>query len=139
MYHRFRNHFRQPQWYSYMTWVKWKLILEHLDTVLFLTQDGCMISAKCTICSKIILDALDYFPRCVDQADAHFELFGDSFNFGARKVHGLHLIYNGHGNRFGHTRWYSYITYVKWKLVSVGLEIVLVLEQDRSMVCSNVP
>jgi hypothetical protein len=48
-------------------------------------------------------------------------------------------MYHGHGNCFGHTRWYSYVMYVKWKLVSVCLEIVLVLVQDRCMVCMNVP
>jgi hypothetical protein len=81
------------------------------------------------------LRALDCTFRCMDQAEAHLDLFGDSFNFSARKVHGLRLIYHRHGNRFGHTRWYSYVMYVKWKLVSVCLEIVLVLEQDRPMVC----
>jgi hypothetical protein len=39
----------------------------------------------------------------VDQAEAHFDLFGDSFNFGAGKVHGLRLMYDGPRNRFGHT------------------------------------
>jgi hypothetical protein len=52
----------------------------------------------------------------VDQAEAHFDLVGDSFNFSARKVHGLCLMYHGPGNHFGHTRWYSYVMYVKWKL-----------------------
>jgi hypothetical protein len=63
----------------------------------------------------------------VDQATVHFDPFGDSYNFGGRKVHGSRGMYHGHGNRFGHTRWYSYVMYVKWKLVSVCLDIVLVL------------
>jgi hypothetical protein len=46
-------------------------------------------------------------------------------------------MYHGHGNRFGHTRWYSYLTCVKWKLVLVRLEIVLVSAQDRCMVCTE--
>jgi hypothetical protein len=71
----------------------------------------------------------------VDKAKAHFDLFGDSFNFGARMVHSLRQMYHGHGNRFGHTQWYTYVMYVKWKLVSVCLEIVLVLAQDRCTVC----
>jgi hypothetical protein len=62
----------------------------------------------------------------VDQVEADFDLFGDSFNLGARKVDGLHLMYHGHGNRFGHTRLYSYVMYVKWELVSVCLDIVVV-------------
>ena len=35
---------------------------------------------------------------------------------------------------FGHTRWYSYVTRLKWKLNSVCLEIVLILTQDSYMV-----
>jgi hypothetical protein len=37
-------------------------------------------------------------------------------------------------NRFGRTRWYSLWTRLKWILVSVYLEIVLILMQDRSTV-----
>jgi hypothetical protein len=50
-------------------------------------------------------------------------------------MYSLRQIYNGHGNCFGHTRLYSWVTYVKWKLVLVHLEIELVLVQDRCMVC----
>jgi hypothetical protein len=49
----------------------------------------------------------------MDQAEALFDMFGDSFNFGTRKVNGLRRMSHGHGNRFGQTRWYSYIMYVK--------------------------
>ena len=38
-------------------------------------------------------------------------------------------------NCFGHTQWYSYMTGLKWKLITVCLEIVLILMQDRSTVC----
>jgi hypothetical protein len=41
-------------------------------------------------------------------------------------VYGLRPMYHGHGNHFGHTQSYSHVMYVKWKLVSVRLEIVLV-------------
>jgi hypothetical protein len=44
-------------------------------------------------------------------------------------------MYHRHGNCLAYTRWYSYVKYVKWKLVSVSLEIVLVLAQDRCIVC----
>jgi hypothetical protein len=71
----------------------------------------------------------------VEQVEADFDLFGESFNLGARKDHDLRLMYHGHGNRFGHTRWYSYVMYDKWKLVSVCLEIVLVSAQDSCTVC----
>ena len=33
-------------------------------------------------------------------------------------------------NHFGHTRWYSYVMKLKWKLGSVCLEIVLILMKD---------
>jgi hypothetical protein len=72
----------------------------------------------------------------MDQAKAHFALFGDSSYFGTRKVHDLCRMYHGYGNRFGYTRWYSYVMYVKWKLVSVRLE-VLVSAQNRCMVCAE--
>jgi hypothetical protein len=36
-----------------------ELILVHLEIVLILTQDSCMVFAKPTISSKIILDASD--------------------------------------------------------------------------------
>jgi hypothetical protein len=68
---------------------------------------------------------------------ACFGPFGDSYNFDARKVHGLCQMYHGPGNRFGHTLWYSYVMYVKWKVVSVCLEIVLVSAQDSCTVCAE--
>ena len=37
-------------------------------------------------------------------------------------------------NSLGRTRWYSEVTRLKWKLVSVRLEIVLILSQDRCTV-----
>ena len=38
---------------------------------------------------------------------------------------------------FGTPDWYSKVMYVKWKLVSVRFEIVLVLAQDRCTVCAE--
>ena len=46
-------------------------------------------------------------------------------------------MYLGHGNHFGHTRSYSYVTLAKRKLVLVRLEIVLILMHDRCMVCTE--
>ena len=40
-------------------------------------------------------------------------------------------------NHFGCTRWYSDVMWVKWILVLVYLEIVLVSMQDRSTVCAE--
>jgi hypothetical protein len=39
------------------------LILVHLEIVLTLTQDRCMVCAEHTMGSEIILDALDGTPR----------------------------------------------------------------------------
>jgi hypothetical protein len=43
----------------------------------------------------------------------------------------LHKIYYRFGNDFGRNQWYSYVTWVKWKLALVHLEIVLGSIQDR--------
>ena len=39
--------------------VKWKLVSVHLEIVLVLVQDRCMVCAKHTIGSEIVLDAPD--------------------------------------------------------------------------------
>ena len=46
-------------------------------------------------------------------------------------------MYLGHGNQFGHTRWYSYLMLVKRKLVSIHLEILLISAKDRCTVCTE--
>jgi hypothetical protein len=62
----------------------------------------------------------------VCQVEGCLGLFGDSVSVGTRSVYGLRQIYNGHGNLFRHSRWYFSVTLVKWKLISVRLEIVLI-------------
>jgi hypothetical protein len=42
-----------------VTRLKWKLVLVHLEIVLILTHDRCMICAECTVGSEIIPDAPD--------------------------------------------------------------------------------
>ena len=42
-----------------MTRLKWKLVSVHLEIVLILMQDRCMVCAKCTIGKEIVLDAPD--------------------------------------------------------------------------------
>ena len=69
--------------------------------------------------------------------EAHFCLFGDSVNLDGRQVHGLRQMHYRFRNHFGFTRWYSDVTCVKWILVSVHLEIVLVSTQDRGTVCTE--
>ena len=46
-----------------MTRFKWKLGSLHLEIVLILTQDRCMVCAELTIGSEIVLDAPDGSPR----------------------------------------------------------------------------
>jgi hypothetical protein len=48
-----------------VTWVMWNLVSIHLDIVLVLVQDRCMVCSKCTIGLGlgIVLDAPDGTPR----------------------------------------------------------------------------
>jgi hypothetical protein len=49
----------------------------------------------------------------------------------------LRQTYHWLRNYFGCTGWYSWVTRLKLKLVSVCLETVLVLVQDRCTVCAK--
>jgi hypothetical protein len=62
----------------------------------------------------------------VGQAEAHFGPFRDSVNQGTRLVHGLRLTYHRLETHFWHTQWYSLVMWVKWNLISVCLDIVLI-------------
>jgi hypothetical protein len=73
----------------------------------------------------------------VAYVESHFSPFSDGVSVGARLVHGLRQTYHRVRNHFGFTRWYSKVTRLKWKLVSVCLEIVLILAQERCMVCAE--
>ena len=73
----------------------------------------------------------------VGHVEPRFDLFRDSVSVGARLVHSLRRMYHRLGNSFGCTRWNSLVTWVMWNLVLIRLEIVLVLVQDRCMVCSK--
>ena len=44
--------------------LKWKLVLVHLETVLMLSQDRCIVHVKHIMGSKFILGAPDKTPRC---------------------------------------------------------------------------
>jgi hypothetical protein len=46
-----------------VTLVMWNLVSIHLETVVALVQDRCMVFAKRTIVTEIILDAADGTPR----------------------------------------------------------------------------
>jgi hypothetical protein len=81
----------------------WKLVSVHLEIVLILTQDWCIVYAECTIVLEIILDA----PMVLLGDDAHVEArfgsFGDSANLDTRLVHCLRRVYHRLGDHFGHT------------------------------------
>ena len=49
----------------------------------------------------------------------------------------MHQTYQRIINHFGRTQRFSLVTRLKWKLISVHLEIVLVFTQDRCMVCAE--
>jgi hypothetical protein len=59
MYHSLRNHFGRTGWYSYLTRLKWKLILVRLDIVPILIQDRCTVCAERSVGSEIILNGPD--------------------------------------------------------------------------------
>ena len=50
-------------------------------------------------------------------------------------MHGLRETYHRIRHRFGRTRRYHLVTRLKWKLSFVLSDMVLILTQDRSMVC----
>jgi hypothetical protein len=68
-----------------------------------LVQDSCMICAKYTIGSEIILDTLNALLGDESQLEACFGSFRDSANLDARSVHCLRRMYHMLRNRFGHT------------------------------------
>ena len=67
-----------------MTRLKWKLDLFHLEIVLILTQDRCMVYAERTICLEVVLDTTDRTPGDVGHVESDFDPFGDSVSVGAR-------------------------------------------------------
>jgi hypothetical protein len=70
----------------------------------------------------------------VAHVESRFGTFRDGVRVGASSVHGLHQTYHWLRNGFGRTRWYSYVTRLKWKLISFHSEIVLILTQDWCIV-----
>ena len=63
-----------------MTCVRWNLTSVHLEIVLVLMQDRCMVCAQCTIGSETVLQA----PDEAGQVKAQYDLFGDSANLHVR-------------------------------------------------------
>ena len=68
----------------------WNLTSFHLETVLGSVQDRCMVCARRTVGSEIVLNTTDGTTRNEAQVEAHFGPFGDKANLDARLVHRLH-------------------------------------------------
>ena len=64
--------------------VMWNLASLSLEVVLVLVQDWCMVCARRTIGSEIVLDRPDGTTSNEAQVETHFGPFGDSANSGAR-------------------------------------------------------
>ena len=62
-YYRLRNRLGCTRWYSLVMRLRWKLTSVHLETLVVLVQDRCMVGAKRTKGLEIILDALDETPK----------------------------------------------------------------------------
>jgi hypothetical protein len=71
------------------------------------------------------------------QVEARFGPFGDSANLDAMYVHDLRRTYYRLRNRFTYTRWCAKVMRLRRKLISVCLEIVLILTEDRCTVCAE--
>ena len=67
-----------------MTMLKWKLDSVHLEIVLILTQDRCMVCVERAIGLEIVwTHAMEHLGD-VGHVESHFFPFGDSVSFGAR-------------------------------------------------------
>ena len=64
--------------------LNWKLISFHLDIVLILTQDRCMVCVECTIAQKSFWTHPMELLCDAGQEESHFGVFGDSASVGAR-------------------------------------------------------
>ena len=75
--------------------------------------------------------------RDVGQEETRSGPFGDSVNHDAKID--ARFAPNAHrlANHFGRNRWYFYVTWVRWTLVSIRLEILLISAQDRCPVCAE--
>jgi hypothetical protein len=100
-------------------------------------QDRSTVCTKRAIASETVLDAPDGILGDLGHVESPSGPFGDSVSFGARYVHGLRQTYHRLRNCFGCIGWYSWVTRVKWKLVLVYLETVLVLVHDRCTDCAK--
>ena len=64
--------------------LKWKLVSAHLEIVLILTQDRCMVCAECTIDLEIVLGHPMELLGDVGHMESLLFPFRDSVSVGAR-------------------------------------------------------
>jgi hypothetical protein len=72
-----------------VTSLRWKLVLVCLETLLGSVQDSCMVCAKRTIGSGIVLAHPMELLGDVSHVESRFSPFRDGVSVGARKVHNL--------------------------------------------------
>jgi hypothetical protein len=116
---------------SYVTWVMWKLISVRLQTVLLSAQGRCTICTEYSTRMEIFFVTPNGPPRWRGSNGSSFGLLEDSANLDTRLMHGLRQTRNRLRNHFGCTRWNSLVTWAKWKLASVRLELVLISKEHR--------
>jgi uncharacterized membrane protein len=109
--------------------------LFRLEIVPILTQDRCTVCTERTIGSQIVFDAPNGLVSDMGRVESHFSPFGDRVSVSARQVHRFHRTFHRHRNHFGRRRWESLVTWLKWKLGLVRLEIVPLLMHDWCTVC----
>jgi len=68
--------------------------------------------------------------------ESRFGLFRNSVSFGARYVHGLHLMHHSLSNHL-EAPVGTLVKRLMWKLGFIYFEIVLILVQDRCMICKE--
>ena len=118
-------------------YVMGKLGSVRFEILLVLAQDRCTVCAECTSAQKSFWAHPMVLLANVGQEEARFDPFRGRVSLGARYVHNLRPTYKRLGNHFGRNRWYFYVMWVRWKLVSICLEILLISAQDRCPVCAE--
>jgi hypothetical protein len=112
-----------------VTRLKWKLVLDRLEIVLILTQDRCTVCAERTIGSEIILDDPMDLLSDIGHLESCFNPFGDCVIVSAK-------LGTWFAPNIAHKLFWTHlsVTRLKWMLVLVYLEILLILTQDRCTV-----
>jgi hypothetical protein len=67
-----------------VTLVKWKLVLDHLEIVLILTEDRCTVCVECTTGMEIFSAHPMVLLGDVGRVEARFGPFGDNISLEAR-------------------------------------------------------